>query len=277
MSANVAVLTVCVAVVACGSQSGVDPAVRDSFLTSCRSAPLASTAGWEEPVLSGFSAATMRMLENGVLESKGEVSGRSRTGQRQSATVTCQASRGEESAPRLSFSEPKVAPLTDADLQWAHDTILRKANQAAEQRHDQEAADLLEGKGEISIDTRTWLAHDPQFKVLHARMVSGAARARALEAKARLAADIVAARADATARREYAESLRSHFLDQNLNIKVSVSGRLADQMTLTYALFDEVWIHKFQRGDLIQEIRGKGFKVVRFDDGWNFSWRLRLE
>jgi hypothetical protein len=38
-----------------------------------------------------------------------------------------------------------------------------------------------------------------------------------------------------------------------------------------------VWVRKFQTGNLIDEIRAKGFKSVKFDDKYNYSWTIPLQ
>jgi hypothetical protein len=72
----------------------------------------------------------------------------------------------------------------------------------------------------------------------------------------------------------YAGELRNHFLDQSLDIKVSVSGKHDERLKLTYVLFNDVWLHNFKKGSLIDEIRGKGFRRVDLTDGYNWGYYL---
>lgn len=74
----------------------------------------------------------------------------------------------------------------------------------------------------------------------------------------------------AAARRAYAEKLREKFLDDGMDIKVSVSGKFATQLNLKYALFNDVWVHKFRKGRLSSEISAMGFKTVDFNNGWDY-------
>jgi hypothetical protein len=71
-------------------------------------------------------------------------------------------------------------------------------------------------------------------------------------------------------RREYANKLRDKFLDDGMDIKVSTSGTSSNRLYFKYALFNDVWVHKFQKGSLIDEIKEMGFKKVDFDDGYDY-------
>lgn len=85
-----------------------------------------------------------------------------------------------------------------------------------------------------------------------------------------------AAKAAIEERREYAEQLRTHFLDSLQDIKVRVSGPGANHLYLTYVLFNDVWTHQFQKGDLINEIRAKGFTQVDLDNNYDYHVRITL-
>jgi hypothetical protein len=75
----------------------------------------------------------------------------------------------------------------------------------------------------------------------------------------------------AGARKEYESLLRTNFLDKGLDIKVKVYGTNNTYISLTYVLIDDVWVHHFKKGDLIDEIREMGFKRVYFKDGHDYS------
>ncbi len=90
------------------------------------------------------------------------------------------------------------------------------------------------------------------------------------ERKARMELELTLAQGELSARRAYASQLRTHFLDQNMDVEVRVSGSKADRLTLEFVLFNAVWAHNFQKGDLIDEIRGKGFKRVDLTDGYDY-------
>ena len=78
------------------------------------------------------------------------------------------------------------------------------------------------------------------------------------------------------ARQFYGKQLRQKYLDQNLDIKVTVSGKESDRIKLQFALFNDVWANKFQKGELPAEMRKWGFKRVELTDGYRYSiyWDL---
>lgn len=78
--------------------------------------------------------------------------------------------------------------------------------------------------------------------------------------------------AGAAARRAYGEALRERFLNDNLDIKVSVTGNNASRITLTFVLFNDVWRHKFAKGDLVEEMGRLGFKRVDMKDGYDYHY-----
>jgi hypothetical protein len=57
-----------------------------------------------------------------------------------------------------------------------------------------------------------------------------------------------------------------------MDIKVSVSGQHNERLKLTFVLFNDVWMHNFKKGSLIDEIRGKGFKRVDLSDGYDWGY-----
>jgi hypothetical protein len=73
------------------------------------------------------------------------------------------------------------------------------------------------------------------------------------------------------AQRLAAESiLREKYLDQGLDIKVDVSGKNADRITLTYVLFNDVWTHRFQKDGGLDALRDMGFRRVDLKDGYDY-------
>mgnify|MGYP000960687509 CR=1 FL=1 len=77
----------------------------------------------------------------------------------------------------------------------------------------------------------------------------------------------------------YASRLQNNFYDKNMNIKVRVQGRNKDRLHLTYILFNEVWVHHFQKGSLINEIESMGFKKVILSQGRYYQskyWTITL-
>jgi hypothetical protein len=75
----------------------------------------------------------------------------------------------------------------------------------------------------------------------------------------------------AARRKAYAEKLRDKFLDQGMDIKVSVYGKNNANIKLIYALFNDVWTHKMQKGTLIKEIQDLGFKKLSLSDGYDYD------
>jgi hypothetical protein len=99
-------------------------------------------------------------------------------------------------------------------------------------------------------------------------------RARVAEAAAAAKGEREAAKAAAAAaieaRRSYGETLRNHFLDQGMDVKVRVSGSRADRLTLEFVLFNAVWTRKMETGSLLGEIRDQGFQRLDMKDGYDY-------
>lgn len=92
-------------------------------------------------------------------------------------------------------------------------------------------------------------------------------RAEEAERKNREAIERAAAK---LTREAYAAKLRERYLDQGMDIKVKVSGKNSDRLTLTYVLFNDVWNHKFSKGDALGEMRSLGFRRVDMTDGYDY-------
>jgi len=75
-------------------------------------------------------------------------------------------------------------------------------------------------------------------------------------------------------RRAFAARLREGFLDQGLDIKVRVSGKHAERLTMTYALFSDVWSHRFQGEGVLDSLQTAGFERVDMTDDydWHVYW-----
>ena len=78
---------------------------------------------------------------------------------------------------------------------------------------------------------------------------------------------------EAKIRAQYAKRLRNWCLDRGLDIKVWVSGPNNTYLHLKYVLFDDVWVHKFRKGEIfdIDEIHSLGFKRVYFTNGYDYN------
>ena len=74
----------------------------------------------------------------------------------------------------------------------------------------------------------------------------------------------------------YAKTKRNDFLDNGLDIKINVQGAHNEIITFKYALFNDVWSHKFQKEGVIDTLQELGFKKVKMTDGYNWgcSWDL---
>lgn len=76
-------------------------------------------------------------------------------------------------------------------------------------------------------------------------------------------------------RKEYETTLRNSFLDNNLNIKVKVSGSNNTKITLSYSLFNEVWFRKFETEGHFDKLAKKGFKKITLTDNYDYTqWMI---
>jgi len=75
----------------------------------------------------------------------------------------------------------------------------------------------------------------------------------------------------------YAKLLRNRYLDQGLDINVSITGIDNTRIKLSFALFNAVWAHKMGNGDLITEIQNMGFKKLTMTDGYDYTvyWNFK--
>ena len=94
------------------------------------------------------------------------------------------------------------------------------------------------------------------------------------ESRRKAAADAVT---EAAGRAAYAKVLRQGYLDENMDIEVTVSGKANERITLKFALFNAVSANKIQKGDLLKEMGLLGFKRVDLTDGYDYhvSWNLQ--
>lgn len=104
-----------------------------------------------------------------------------------------------------------------------------------------------------------------------------AALKKSAEAKAAKREKEIKAVAGKLVRIALAKELRQQYLDNNLDIKVEVSGAEKDRMTLQFALFNDVWTNKVQKGELIGQLREAGFKRLDMTDGYDYHvyWDLK--
>ena len=72
-------------------------------------------------------------------------------------------------------------------------------------------------------------------------------------------------------REEFAKRLRNNYLDNGLDIKVILSGKYKQKMTLKYSLFSDVWVHKLKQGDLLDTVINLGFDYLEVNDGYDYA------
>jgi hypothetical protein len=80
-----------------------------------------------------------------------------------------------------------------------------------------------------------------------------------------------------TSRTAFAEYMRDNYLDNNLDIKVVVTGKYKQKMTLRYPLFNDVWTHKIKQSDLLDTLVNLGFDYLELNDGYDYAvyWDLK--
>ncbi|MBW4362495.1 hypothetical protein [Flavobacterium taihuense] len=78
-------------------------------------------------------------------------------------------------------------------------------------------------------------------------------------------------------RKNYETTLRNNFLDNNLNIKVKVSGKKNTIITLSYSLFNEVWFRKFETEGHFDKLYQKGFKKIILTDNYDYTQWMKYE
>lgn len=78
-------------------------------------------------------------------------------------------------------------------------------------------------------------------------------------------------------REGFETTVRNKFLDMGLDIKVSVTGKKKDILTLKYALFSDVWLRKFEKEGIFDEWFKKGFKKITLTDGYDYSSGFSVE
>ncbi len=80
-----------------------------------------------------------------------------------------------------------------------------------------------------------------------------------------------------------AKNLEKNFLDNGLDIRVSLGGRYKDRLTLTYVLMSRPLAHQITQqssrgeGTVLGNLERVGFKAVTFSDGYNESWSYNLD
>ena len=75
----------------------------------------------------------------------------------------------------------------------------------------------------------------------------------------------------------YAPDLRNTFLDNGLDIKVKVSGKNFDRLTLTFVLFNDVWTRKFTTDGSFAIWAAMGFKRIDITNGYDYHIYYNLK
>lgn len=133
-----------------------------------------------------------------------------------------------------------------------------------------------------------WGAVDPAREILASlgelpeaqqkRRAALAERAEAQQARITAWAKKEAEKLMVQQRRDFADRLETQYLDQGMDIRVSVRGAGATTLRMEFVLFNRVWAHKFgQDAGAWATIRDAGFKRVEMSDGYDFSWYWTID
>lgn len=134
----------------------------------------------------------------------------------------------------------------------------------------------------VSLDIPSWVAEKKAFDALPKEEQAQVLKKKAdeerakkvqeqLEKKDRDAKALEKLKAGAQVRLFYKTELRDRFLNQGLNIKVSVSGKYYENLTLEYALFDEVWFYKLNKDNFDSMHTDLGFQKITVTNGFDYS------
>jgi hypothetical protein len=85
------------------------------------------------------------------------------------------------------------------------------------------------------------------------------------------------ARVRVAARKLYAQTLETHYLDKGINASVSVSGTRATTLVIQWALVNKVAAHQMSSGTLLSEAQEVGFAKMRLTDGYDEAWTWDLK
>ena len=75
----------------------------------------------------------------------------------------------------------------------------------------------------------------------------------------------------ATERKENIEKIRNMFLDTGIDVKVSVYGKNNETLELEYALFNDVWLRKFETSGMFENFHKLGFKKIILNDNYDYK------
>lgn len=97
-----------------------------------------------------------------------------------------------------------------------------------------------------------------------------------LDAKSKKEGDAWAEKARVATRKDYAKELEQRFIDQRMDVDVTVSGKDNTVLNLRYVLANKVVANDISESGLIKQARERGFKKVRLSDGYKSSWEWDL-
>lgn len=174
----------------------------------------------------------------------------------QQIATTCDAQ-----AQHVGEIEPKYRAMCDA--------AYYAAAVAAFERGEYEGANLILGKVEGAGDS------NPDVPKLRKRIDAKLAIKRAADERERKKAEREHKAAvhaqDVAGRKIFGDALRARYLDAGMDIKVRVSGKDNERITLTFVLFNDVWTHRFQQGAILTDARDLGFRRFTLTDGYDYT------
>jgi hypothetical protein len=202
----------------------------------------------------------------------------------------CGEAFGEQAKDRFRSGDHKAAISAAAQAQKFGntspdvDSVLREANlQVALFSFEQNLGDATD---ELSSDPSAALkaieiaegvcARGNSLGIPEKTLDSMKKRLAPVAKRVRKGAEAEQRKVGAVSRQAYAQVLQNKFYDDGLNIKVRGSGPETTVLTMTFVLFDEVWVHNFQKGDLLEEVGRQGFKKVVVSDGYTRSWSWKF-
>jgi hypothetical protein len=80
-----------------------------------------------------------------------------------------------------------------------------------------------------------------------------------------------------TQREKMAKALETNYLDNGMDVRVSLRGTYKDHIVLSWALMSRVTVHQITKdGEFSRNFEKVGFKKITFTDGYDESWYVGL-
>jgi hypothetical protein len=70
---------------------------------------------------------------------------------------------------------------------------------------------------------------------------------------------------------QFSRNIQERYYDEELNIKVLVAGKHSENITLKFILINDVWVHHFQKGNMLTQLKEMGFRKITLTDGFDFT------